>query len=51
MFDDKINMRLPKGMEDEYFYFYIGVIEEFGICIPLTLLEFDILNIVNVSLS
>lgn len=41
----------PKGVPDEYFYFYSGVIVDFKIRIPFTDFESDLLKTLNVAPS
>lgn len=41
----------PKGLLEEYFYFYSGVIEDFKIHIPFTDFESDLLQTINITPS
>lgn len=39
---------LPRGVKDEYFYFYVGVLEDFNIHIPFTDFESDLLKTLKI---
>lgn len=47
MSDEKVYMQRLWKVEDKYFFFYIGVIEDFGVNIYFTLLQSDILKIIH----
>lgn len=42
---------MPKGVSDEYFYFYSGVIEDFKVCIPFIDFESHLLKTLNIAPS
>lgn len=46
---EKVCMRRPPRVHDEDFYFYSGVIEDFGMGIPFTIFQTEILRPLNVS--
>ena len=48
---ESVCMIRPQGAETEWFYFYTGVIEEFGIQFPLSDFETDILRTINLAPS
>lgn len=48
---EKIFTRRPREGQTNTFTFISGVIEDFGVGIPFTLLQSEILNIVNVASS
>ena len=40
-----------KGIQDGFFYFYAGVLEDFRIRIPFSEFEADVLKVMNVAPS
>lgn len=46
---ERVIMTRSREVSDEYFYFYIGVIEYFKIWISFTNFEFDLLTILNIA--
>ena len=48
---ERVRITRPKGVSDEYFYFYSGVIEDFKIRIPFTDFESDLLKTLNITPS
>lgn len=51
MAGERVCITRPKGVSDEYFYFYSGVIEDFKIYIPFTDFESDLLKTLNIAPS
>lgn len=47
----KACVKLPQGLEDEYLYFYMGMMFDFGVCIPFTIVQEYILKAINISPS
>lgn len=45
---ERVCITRSNGVPNEYFYFYLGVIEDFKICIPSTDFESDLLKTINV---
>lgn len=41
----------PRGVKDEYFHFYVEVLEDFNIHLPFTDFEFDLLKTINTAPS
>lgn len=48
---ERVCITQPNGVSDEYFYFYLGVAEDFKIRIPFTEFEFDLLKTINIAPS
>lgn len=48
---ERVCITRPRGVSGEYFYFYLGVIEDFKICIPFTYFESDLLKTLNIAPS
>src|ERR1051325_4488975 len=48
---ETVCMSRPKGVNPEWFYFYVGVVEELNIQFPFTDIETDILQTINVAPS
>ena len=48
---ENVCMSRPKGVNPEWFYFYVGVVEELNIQFPFTDFETDILRKMNVAPS
>lgn len=48
---ERVYITRPKGVFDEYFYFYSEVIEDFKVCIPFTDFESDLLKTLNITPS
>src|ERR1044072_5036233 len=48
---ENVYMIWPRGVDSEWFYFYVGVIEEFSIQFPLSDFETDILRTMNIDPS
>lgn len=48
---ERVYITRPKGVSDEYFYFYSGVIEDFKIRIHFTNFEPDMLKTLNIAPS
>lgn len=44
-------MAHPRGVKDEYFHFYVKVLEDFKIHLPFNDFEFDLLKTLNVAHS
>lgn len=40
---------LPRGVNDEYFHLYAGVLEDFKVCLTVTNFESDLLKTLNIS--
>lgn len=49
MENERVCITRPKGVPDEYFYLYSGVIEDFKIHIPFTYFESGLLKTLNVA--
>lgn len=48
---ERVCITRPKGVFDEYFYFYLGVIEDFKVRVPFIDFEFDLLKTLYISPS
>lgn len=48
---ERVCITHPNGVSDEYFYFYLGVIEYFKICIPFTAFKYGLLQTLKISPS
>lgn len=48
---ESVCLTRPKGVFEEYFYFYSGVIEDFKIRTPFTDFEFVLLKTLNIAPS
>ena len=51
MIHERVCITRPRGVSEEYFYFYSGVIEDFKICIAFIDFESDILKTLNIAHS
>lgn len=47
----KVCMRRPLGVPNQHFYFYHGVIDNFGIGVSFTIFQFELLKVLNVAPS
>lgn len=47
----KVCMRWPPGVPNQHFYFYHGVIDNFGIGVSFTIFQFELLKVLNVAPS
>lgn len=48
---ERVYITHPKGVSDEYFYFYSGVIMDFKVRIPFNNFELKLLKALNISHS
>lgn len=48
---ERVCVALPREVKDEYFHFYVGVLEDFNIHLPFTDFEFDLLRTLNIAPS
>jgi len=48
---EKVCIQRPKGVVDEMYHMYLVVLEEFGVKIPFTAFEMDVLHFLNVAPS
>lgn len=51
MVGERVCITRPRGVPEEYFYFYSEVIEDFKIHIPFTDFEYDLIKTLNIVLS
>jgi hypothetical protein len=48
---EKVCIQRPKGVADKMYHVYLAVLEEFGVKIPFTPFEVDVLSFLNVAPS
>lgn len=48
---ERVYITHPRGVQDEYFHFYTGVLKHFNIHLPFSDFESDILKTLNVAPS